>query len=610
MGLCLLLALLAQAHQVRAADAPAKFVFRGSFYPYGFFGAGSPLLSFGPTENSYGISYEFPDGGATDRSIQSTISLVAAQGAVGVTLTNEALLTAPRLAGNDHGGGFTVVADVYVHGPPGTPYFLVRALNGSVTAVRGGGAGTTQAHAAGTTAVINNGSGAQMKPVSLVSGSQFAGVTSNTPHPSAPGYYLAASVSLPLWGFTYQSIDFCFPGCPQPLNFRSTSTLSGIVQAGPCCPLTPELDDWNSWPEVDGNNCYNYATNRFSQLYTRNQPGDLLPNLPEYTCELVANAVADEGFVPTTFPEPNGCGAGQCVVALFVAPPGVNRGDSDYHWYRRSLDGLWAHKPGGGLARTTADPLQDDRTWPWPDGTRTPGYSQFCGYFCIPCEFALRPEPSRPSESIAVTGLLAQVAFFSGRENPGWSISDSLEIAEIREMVLAGAPTAPDTTRGGVGYGGISLVAGQDVPSMPDLIRVSNGVVAISDSGLVEFRTDDLGLEQYLIQRAISAGFAAYVPSPTTTAPPSASARVLELVLGPNPASGTAAARFEVPVRGRVRIDLFDVAGRHVLQILDEVREAGVGYARVDVSRVPRGVYLLRMRSEGGAATQRLSIVR
>jgi hypothetical protein len=59
-------------------------------------------------------------------------------------------------------------------------------------------------------------------------------------------------------------------------------------------------------------------------------------------------------------------------MALVMAP------NYDYHWYRKSTEGFWGHKPGGTVARNVdnsghivTDPRTADRGI----------YTQFCGFF-------------------------------------------------------------------------------------------------------------------------------------------------------------------------------------------------------------------------------------
>ncbi len=65
----------------------------------------------------------------------------------------------------------------------------------------------------------------------------------------------------------------------------------------------------------------------------------------------------------------------------------------------------------------------------------------------------------------------------------------------------------------------------------------------------------------------------------------------------PNPFNPTAQLRFAAPSRGRVRIALYNVAGREVRVLLDEEVDPGFHTVGVDATGLPSGVYFCRMVS-------------
>ncbi|HET9681388.1 MAG TPA: LamG-like jellyroll fold domain-containing protein, partial [Candidatus Limnocylindrales bacterium] len=81
-----------------------------------------------------------------------------------------------------------------------------------------------------------------------------------------------------------------------------------------------------------------------------------------------------------------------------------------------------------------------------------------------------------------------------------------------------------------------------------------------------------------------------------------------------NPTSNGASLAFELPRPGRVRVDLFDAAGRHVVTLADELYASG-RYAvrwegRTPRGHAPSGVYFIRFQSPGHAITKRFVLVR
>jgi hypothetical protein len=65
----------------------------------------------------------------------------------------------------------------------------------------------------------------------------------------------------------------------------------------------------------------------------------------------------------------------------------------------------------------------------------------------------------------------------------------------------------------------------------------------------------------------------------------------------PNPFNPLAQIRFAVPSAGRVRIALYNVAGREARVLLDEEMEPGYHTVAVDAQGLPSGVYFCRMVS-------------
>ena len=72
--------------------------------------------------------------------------------------------------------------------------------------------------------------------------------------------------------------------------------------------------------------------------------------------------------------------------------------------------------------------------------------------------------------------------------------------------------------------------------------------------------------------------------------------------LWPNPARGTAQLEFAIPRAGRLRVDLFDLAGRRLGTLADRAVEPGIHrVAWSDAPATSAGVYFVRARLAGGA---------
>jgi hypothetical protein len=83
----------------------------------------------------------------------------------------------------------------------------------------------------------------------------------------------------------------------------------------------------------------------------------------------------------------------------------------------------------------------------------------------------------------------------------------------------------------------------------------------------------------------------------------------------PNPFNPTTIIQFHLPEAGRAELDIFDVSGRHVIPLTDEVLPAGFhtvtwnGLERSGTS-VASGVYFYRLRFDGTELTRRMILLR
>ncbi len=79
----------------------------------------------------------------------------------------------------------------------------------------------------------------------------------------------------------------------------------------------------------------------------------------------------------------------------------------------------------------------------------------------------------------------------------------------------------------------------------------------------------------------------------------------------PNPArSASATVSVELPEAGPARLAVYDALGREVAVALDGVQSAGRHAVALDTSRLPSGVYVVRLEAGGAVAVQRLTVVR
>lgn len=67
----------------------------------------------------------------------------------------------------------------------------------------------------------------------------------------------------------------------------------------------------------------------------------------------------------------------------------------------------------------------------------------------------------------------------------------------------------------------------------------------------------------------------------------------------PNPFNPNTTISFKIPGRARVTLNVFDLMGHEVARLVDGIREAGTSTVEWNASRVPTGVYIYKLQSEG-----------
>lgn len=154
-----------------------------------------------------------------------------------------------------------------------------------------------------------------------------------------------------------------------------------VLLAATCnCGPIYEPDWWNLNATIKANNnCYNYACNQRTDTFA--QPGKATGN--QYTslsgCTVAAGQrSAKQGAVSDALVDTptanNQCPAKGHLVALVIWP-GV-----DFHWYRKGVNTMWSHKPGGTNVTNLDNAgavISDPRT------ANRGGYTQFCTFMNV-----------------------------------------------------------------------------------------------------------------------------------------------------------------------------------------------------------------------------------
>jgi hypothetical protein len=117
------------------------------------------------------------------------------------------------------------------------------------------------------------------------------------------------------------------------------------------------------------------------------------------------------------------------------------------------------------------------------------------------------------------------------------------------------------------------------------------------------------GSERYTLEIAEIAGTAAQRGSQVETARP----RLVAVT--PNPAVSGTDVHFALPKGSRARVDVYDVAGRHVDSLLDDALAAGahdVRWSGRTAAGAPAadGVYFLRLTTDAGTSTRKVVLRR
>ncbi|MBI4546470.1 MAG: T9SS type A sorting domain-containing protein [Ignavibacteriae bacterium] len=78
----------------------------------------------------------------------------------------------------------------------------------------------------------------------------------------------------------------------------------------------------------------------------------------------------------------------------------------------------------------------------------------------------------------------------------------------------------------------------------------------------------------------------------------------------PNPVNPTTTIQFDIPHQSWVKLDVFNVLGEHLRNIVDEVRAPGTYQATFDASGIPNGVYWYRLQTENSFFVRKLTVLK
>jgi len=140
-----------------------------------------------------------------------------------------------------------------------------------------------------------------------------------------------------------------------------------------------------------------------------------------------------------------------------------------------------------------------------------------------------------------------------------------------------------------------------------DYLGIDEGPIVLM---IENYRTGGVW-NRFMTHPAIQLGLQRAGFTPVAGVDPAASAPALELLpIAPNPFDGAVTFRFRLRDSGRVRLGLYDVAGREVARILDGSRSAGEHAATFDTRGLAEGVYLVKFESANGRCVRKCALVR
>jgi hypothetical protein len=78
----------------------------------------------------------------------------------------------------------------------------------------------------------------------------------------------------------------------------------------------------------------------------------------------------------------------------------------------------------------------------------------------------------------------------------------------------------------------------------------------------------------------------------------------------PNPFNPRTTIRFEVPRREHVKLKVYDLLGREVAALVDEMKSAGHHEVTFDASKVASGIYFYKLTAGEFGGTRRMAVVK
>ena len=82
------------------------------------------------------------------------------------------------------------------------------------------------------------------------------------------------------------------------------------------------------------------------------------------------------------------------------------------------------------------------------------------------------------------------------------------------------------------------------------------------------------------------------------------------IILAPNPTRGTVKLHYAVKNEGRIRIAMYDVTGKLVVNILDSHKKQGTYEISVDTKNLSTGTYFIQVENSGERTTTPVKVIK
>jgi hypothetical protein len=78
----------------------------------------------------------------------------------------------------------------------------------------------------------------------------------------------------------------------------------------------------------------------------------------------------------------------------------------------------------------------------------------------------------------------------------------------------------------------------------------------------------------------------------------------------PNPFNSTSMIHYQLPLRGLTSLSIYDLQGREVMSLFNEMRDRGSYTVPISADQLPAGLYIVRLNSQGFTSSRKIAVVK